>query len=295
MDKQSTTAAGQEKPQHTRQSYFTVGAVKLSLMSITTGGIYELYWFYRNWLIIRDCGHDAISPFWRAFFAPLWTFSMGSRLKQEGFERNVPLTLPAPALGVIYLLLNMAWRLPGAFWFVSLLTFVPILPFEFAARRLNGGGLLSVPTFGRFSGWNIAWLAIGSILLGLVVVGQLASIPSGLLAETAWIVNRETPRMIDSVTRFDGVEAGPGLTFQYNYSILNASASEIDHGILNARFQGEVRRELLGVVCTSEDTKVFRKLGVVVRYHYMDKNGVPLGTVEIPARECTKDPAPGRN
>lgn len=295
MDKQSTTAVEQERPQGMRQAYFTVGTVKLSLMSITTGGIYEIYWFYRNWRVIRDRSRDAISPFWRALFGPLWIFSLGSRLKQEGQERNVPLALPVSALGVIYLLLNMAWRLPGAFWFVSLLTFVPILPFEFAARRLNGAGPLSVPTFGRFSGWNIAWLAVGSVLWGLVVLGQVAESPTGLLMETAWVVNRETPRMVDSVTRLERVETGPGLTFQYDYSILGAAASEVDHGVMNARFQGELRRQLFRVVCTSEDTKVFRKLGVVVRYHYMDKNGVPLGTVEIPARECTKDPARTRN
>lgn len=155
------------------QAYFTVGIVKFSLMSLTTFGIYGPYWFYRNWRVIRD--RDAsqlpISPFWRAFFAPVWTFSMGSRLKEEAKDRNISLTLPVIALGVIYLVLNVLWRLPDPYSLVSLLAFVPLLPFEFAARRLNGGGQLADPTFGRFSGWNIAWLVIGSVLLVLGIVG----------------------------------------------------------------------------------------------------------------------------
>lgn len=290
MGDQFVSTPEQGQPQEKRHAYFTVGAVKLSLMSLTTGGLYELYWFYRNWQVIKPRYQAKISPFWRAFFAPLWAFSMGSRFKEEAKTRNIPLRFPVTALGVSYLLLNMTWRLPGAYWCISLFTFLPILPFEFAARRLDGGGPLAAPTFGRFSGWNIAWLAIGSLLLGLMAVGQAASTPSGKLMVTAWVVNRETPKMIDSVTRFDGVESRPGLTFQYDFSILNESASDTDPAILHARFQGELRRKLMEIVCGSQDTKVFRDLGAIVRYRYVDKRGMPLGTVEIPTQECQLTP-----
>jgi hypothetical protein len=286
MSDQSVATSGQGQPQETPRAYFTVGAVKFSLMSLTTAGLYELYWFYRNWQIIGPRCRNRISPFWRAFFAPFWTFSMGSRFKQEARDRNIRLTLPVTVLGVSYLLVNMTWRLPGAYWCISLLTFLPILPFEFAARRLNGGGLLAAPTFRRFSGWNIAWLPIGFLLLGLAAFGQVSRSPTGKLMVTAWVVNRETPKMIDSVTRFDGVESGPGLSFQYDFSLLNESASDTDATIVHARFQGEVRRKLVSVVCNSQDTKVFRDLGAVVRYHFVDKRGMPLDTVVIPTLEC---------
>ena len=164
-------------PRELGQAYFTVGAVKFSLMSLTTVGIYGLYWFYRNWRIIRDRDQSQISPFWRAFFAPIWTFSMGSRFTEEAKGQNFSLGLPVIALGVIYLLLNALWRLPDPYGLVTLLTFIPLLPFDFAARRLNGGGQLAEPAFARFSGWNIAWLIIGSLLLMLGIIG--AFIPAG--------------------------------------------------------------------------------------------------------------------
>jgi hypothetical protein len=164
-------------PRELGQAHFTVGAVKFSLMSLTTFGIYGLYWFYRNWRIIRDRDQSQISPFWRAFFAPIWTFSMGSRFAQEAKGQNFSLGLPVIALGVIYLLLNALWRLPDPYGLVTLLTFIPLLPFDFAARRLNGGGQLAEPAFARFSGWNIAWLIIGFLLLMLVIIGAL--IPAG--------------------------------------------------------------------------------------------------------------------
>jgi hypothetical protein len=150
------TTSAPEKPaiagrKEMRQAYFTAGAMKFSLMSLTTFGIYEPYWFYRNWRIIRDREQSQISPFWRACFAPIWTFSMGSRLTKEAKDQNIPLGLPVVALGVIYLLLNALWRLPDPYWLVTTLTFIPLLLFDFAARRLNGGGQLAEPAFARFS------------------------------------------------------------------------------------------------------------------------------------------------
>ena len=155
-----------------RPAYFTVGAVKFSLMSLTTSGVYVLYWFYRNWRIIRDHDQSQISPFWRAFFAPFWTFSMGARFTEEAKLQKMSLTLPVVTLGVLYLLVTALWRLPDPYWLVTLFAFIPVLPFEFAARRLNGNGQLTEPTYGRYSGWNIAWLIVGSLFLVLVLIGS---------------------------------------------------------------------------------------------------------------------------
>jgi hypothetical protein len=160
-----------------RQAYFTVGALKFCLMSLTTFGLYELYWFYRNWRVIREREQSQISPFWRAFFNPIWTFSMGARFAGDARARNISLALPAVALGILYLLLHALWRLPDPYWLVTLLAFVPLLPFDFAARRLNGNGELSAPTFARFSVWNITWIVVGSLLLALTLLGTFLPAP----------------------------------------------------------------------------------------------------------------------
>jgi hypothetical protein len=156
----------------TSNGYFTVGAVKFALMSATTFGFYQLYWFYRNWRIIRDHEQSEISPFWRAFFAPVWTFSMGKHFTEQAKRRNLLLTLPVSALGVAYMLMNVIWRLPDPYALGAFLSFMPLLPFDRAARRLNGNGELAAPTHGRYSGWNIAWLIFGSLLFVLAVIAS---------------------------------------------------------------------------------------------------------------------------
>jgi hypothetical protein len=151
--------------------YFAVGPLKFCLMSVTTLGIYELYWFYQNWKIVREVEQVDISPFWRAFFAPFWTFSLGDRFAAHANVAAAPIVLPMPWLGVAYLLLSLSVNLPDPWWLFSMLSFVPILPFDAAARRLNGKGRLAEPTHGVFSTLNIIWLGIGAILLILVLIG----------------------------------------------------------------------------------------------------------------------------
>jgi hypothetical protein len=158
-------------PGAARDAYFTVGSLKLVLMSLTTLGLYELYWFYRNWKVIRNQDQSDIMPFWRAFFAPFWTFSMGYEFVEQAKTQGTAITLPVAPLGILYLIWNILWRLPDPYWLVSLLSPFLLLPFEHAARRIDGRGTLARPTYGRFSVWNIAWIVVGSLFLVLVLIG----------------------------------------------------------------------------------------------------------------------------
>jgi hypothetical protein len=64
------------------------------------------------------------------------------------------------------------WRLPDKYALGVLLSFMPLLPFDRAARRLNGNGQLAAPARGGYSRWNIAGLIFGSLLLVLAVIGS---------------------------------------------------------------------------------------------------------------------------
>jgi hypothetical protein len=146
-------------------TYFSVGTMKLSLMAIATFGVYGIYWFYRSWKAIRERDHLDISPFWRAIFAPLWTVSLGRRFKADALERHIVIRLPVVTLGILYLLLALLWCLPGPYWLMWFLSFILLVPFDRAARRLNGSGSLAKPIAGPFSVWYVAVLVVGIALL----------------------------------------------------------------------------------------------------------------------------------
>jgi len=59
-----------------RPLYFPVSVAKLVVMSLVTFGLYEIFWFYKNWQLIKLREHSEIRPFWRAFFAIFYCYTL---------------------------------------------------------------------------------------------------------------------------------------------------------------------------------------------------------------------------
>ena len=159
-------------------NFYTVGPLKFALLALTTFGIFVLYWFYKNWDFIRQRENEAIWPFWRAVFTGFWTFSMGGRLHAYAAQRGYSLEFPHVPIGIAFLLLNVAARADGPLALLSYIGFLIITPFDFAARRVNGGGQLAEPTHGGFSALNVVWIILGSVLLFFAVLGTFIGDPT---------------------------------------------------------------------------------------------------------------------
>ena len=65
----STIPVGPPRTPQGQPAFFAVSPLKLIVMSTATLGIYELYWFYKNWKLIKQRTESNIMPFWRAFLA----------------------------------------------------------------------------------------------------------------------------------------------------------------------------------------------------------------------------------
>lgn len=106
-------------------------------ISACTFGLYGLYWFYKNWQRIRDRNGESLSPFWRAFFAPLWSFSLFRRVHEHAEERGQHEPWHADMLGIAFLLLSVSWRLPEPWWLISLFAFVAVVPVLKTTQKIN--------------------------------------------------------------------------------------------------------------------------------------------------------------
>jgi hypothetical protein len=116
---------------------FPVSLSKFAVMSICSFGIYELYWCYQNWTRLRDREGLLVSPFWRAFFAPLWGFSLFGRIRDLADSEGVETGWSAPVLATLYLVLSISWRLPDPWSLISIASFVPMLPVVRTTQRIN--------------------------------------------------------------------------------------------------------------------------------------------------------------
>jgi hypothetical protein len=168
-----TVATVAETDAHRATPQFAVSLTKLAVMSLCTFGFYELYWCYKQWDAVGRREQEKLSPFWRAFFAPLWAFSLFPNIQQLTAQHGVPATWSGSGLALAFLLLGAASRLPDPLWLVSLFSFLPLLVVQRSVNTLNATVATSAERNDRYSGRNVVVIVIGAILLVLVVWGTL--------------------------------------------------------------------------------------------------------------------------
>ncbi len=112
--------------------FFPVSMAKFCLLSILTGGLYEIYWFYKNFKYIKLRDQSQIWPLARALFAPLWFYSL-----IKDINRHSTAGLPVAPLALVYFLMVLSWELPDPYWLIAILSFVPLLLAVLAIAALN--------------------------------------------------------------------------------------------------------------------------------------------------------------
>ncbi len=151
--------------------FFTTSTLKLTLMSICTFRIYELYWFYKNWVLIKERTGQNIMPFWRAFFAPACALMCFKHIKTSAENSNIQESLSIRFLAFMYLILLLLWRLPDPFWLISFFGFALIIPVNNVALKVNNKLITDFKNNEKFSGWNWLALVLGGLLFLMMLIG----------------------------------------------------------------------------------------------------------------------------
>jgi hypothetical protein len=154
-----------------RRPNFSVSPFKLVVLSLCTLGIYQIYWFYKHWVLIKERSEPDIIPWARAFFGFFWCYSCFEFIRKDERDLSVEPTLLAGPLATGWIVVSLAWRLPEPYWLITYLAPLLLVP---AQRHINHINLLVAPDHDkntRFSGWN--WLAVilGVVFLGLTILG----------------------------------------------------------------------------------------------------------------------------
>lgn len=144
--------------------YFPVSKTKLVLMSLGTLGLYEMYWFYKNWCFVRREQPD-IRPFWRAFFGIFYCHSLLKDVEMAALAQGVPFQGSTVFLALVWILLSLAGRLPGLFSLLSLFSVAPLLLVQESINELNRRAAPDHDPNSRFSVVNILGMLVGFTLL----------------------------------------------------------------------------------------------------------------------------------
>lgn len=138
--------------------FFTASTLKLVVMSICTAGGYELYWFIKNWMLMKDRSETKSVPWWYPLLPPMEVLFIFSNMKAAALQANIRQNLSPIVLTLGFCITFLALRLPGPYLFLGYFTFAFVLPFNSLAIKINKGLNANFKNNERFSFWN--WLAV---------------------------------------------------------------------------------------------------------------------------------------
>ena len=150
--------------------FFAVSPLKLVVMSVCTFGLYDLYWFYKNWQLFKLREKEKISPFWRAFFAIFFCHSLFSEIREWQQELGKG-AMPAGWLALGWIVTNFMWRLPDPLWLISMASVVFLVPVQKVVNEINRVEAPEHDPNAKIQGANWIAIVLGGLLLALVLVG----------------------------------------------------------------------------------------------------------------------------
>ena len=151
---------------------FPTSPQKLAIMSIVTFGIYEIYWFYRNWKFLKETYNLNISPFARAWFSIFFCHSLFKNIKKHAEAQGIKEIYKPGRLTFAYILMFVTHRAPDPAWLIAAFTFIPLLTVQKVINRFNQNQLKQVIN-SKFSGWNIFAVVLGAIWWGIIIFGMI--------------------------------------------------------------------------------------------------------------------------
>lgn len=154
--------------------FFPVSKRKFILMSVTTFGLYGIFWAFKSWLYVQTTTGKKMSPGWRAWFSIFYLQNLLDEILGIGKEINLSVAAKPYSsikIYVLWLVLTICGRLPGAFCIFGLFNFVPLLPAVGYVNELNKAAGKENLINTKFSFGNIVWLVIGSCLVVLSIIG----------------------------------------------------------------------------------------------------------------------------
>ncbi|HSA90506.1 MAG TPA: hypothetical protein VLF42_11465 [Burkholderiales bacterium] len=157
--------------------FFAVSGLKLALMSVVTLGLYEVYWFYKNWKCVQRNSGDRVNAPLRAIFYPVISYPLFKRIRSHAQGSGVQADFPAGALAGAVFVLTLLWRLPDPWWLAGFLGVVALLPVQAAANAINRKQAPAADPNTRFTGWNILGLVAGGLVVILAIIGAFAPVP----------------------------------------------------------------------------------------------------------------------
>ncbi len=150
--------------------YYPVAIPKLAAMWFFTFGLYAIYWFYKNWLFIKNRDNSSLMPIARGIFNIFWYYPLYTDLladnKSNHEKKHLPGKFIAGIAAIIFFLANF-YAHKGYFTIVILtITFVTILPLANYINYINNKN----SAYKHNSSWSFRHYLISILAIPILIL-----------------------------------------------------------------------------------------------------------------------------
>ncbi|NIB44137.1 hypothetical protein HBA55_31350 [Pseudomaricurvus alkylphenolicus] len=168
--------------------FYGVSPLKLSVLFISTIGMYSIYWFYRNWYLYRAKNDEDIWPIARGFFNIFFAYSLFTAVDGRLHDKKTGRSWSPGLMATIYVVLSilgsvcdrLSYNAVGSPYtdLVSLVV-LPILLAIFLKVQSAINTVLGDPhgiANSKFTLANYVWILIGCLFWFFIVIALLAAL-----------------------------------------------------------------------------------------------------------------------
>jgi len=147
---------------------------KFIFLSIITFGIYEIWWIYKAWKFYKQRDKLDILPVARTILSLLFLYPLLNTILESAKEKGYNYSYSSGVLFICFIVLNLLGNLPEPFWFISIFSFICLIPPFKALNYLKQSSTeFMVIEQASFNGRQISLIVIGIIFWGLVIFGTM--------------------------------------------------------------------------------------------------------------------------
>jgi hypothetical protein len=190
-------------------------------MWILTFGVYSIYWFYRNWLYVKQRDQSSIMPVARVIFLLFWYYPLYADLRRDSTLRFGRQHLPAPAAGVLLAAAFFVSQVIGSKTDYALLSTLAGLIFALPlANYINFANRDHAPALTHNSTWSLRHYAL--VLLCTPLLLFVGGSESGILPGDSVIPGSKLPdHNLKFLQRNDVVRPGDAIQYFYSDAFIN--------------------------------------------------------------------------
>ena len=152
--------------------FYSVSTLKYVVMSVCTLRLYEVYWFYMNWQLVKRRDRSNIWPVPRALFAIFFCYQLLDRMRRDGAANEVANAPALDWLAIGWIVLSLCWKLPAPYYLISLLALFTLAPAQGYANRINAKVVPGHRPNRRFTLLNCVGVLLGGAFLILAIIGS---------------------------------------------------------------------------------------------------------------------------